>query len=351
MTSVRSWLRRAATAATVRPLIKVSVPPWWAQVLVFGGATRAQVRIEDDGSPPAIAARNPAIRPPLRPPNATAEGLKLCSATERLSIRNHPVFSALDLAFQFGSYRTQAQEVRYLTRKAFVNDRKRNIEDVDRSYRQVNDLFRMLLRIEFVTLRRLFGRKSEPTDELVNILIEALNISQDLVRDPDFYRVSSKIYARVVRLSNLIEDAGKLVNELTEEFARLLAERDPAFLRRIDSTRAPAIAEAVLHDLACDLPRCDPAIAGEGVFMRNLALARNRIHTLDRVRRDFVGADVHAASLDGIPLDGVRWSSTTRWPPAWEESIRRDSVKIGLDLFEIRPGTAAVSDNAPLAFV
>jgi hypothetical protein len=69
---------------------------------------------------------------------------------------------------------------------------------------------------------------------------------------------------------------------------------------------------------------------------------------LDHLLYDFVGADLREVSLTGISLVGVRWSSTTRWPLQWEEQIRRVSVEIGPDLFEVRPGTATVTDDAGL---
>lgn len=36
---------------------------------------------------------------------------------------------------------------------------------------------------------------------------------------------------------------------------------------------------------------------------------------------DFTGADLSAVDLDGVPLTGVRWSATTRWPEGWAERV------------------------------
>ncbi len=43
---------------------------------------------------------------------------------------------------------------------------------------------------------------------------------------------------------------------------------------------------------------------------------------------DFRGADLHAADLTGNldELDGVRWSSATRWPAAVREDVERHSI-------------------------
>ncbi|WP_112269624.1 hypothetical protein [Lentzea terrae] len=53
-----------------------------------------------------------------------------------------------------------------------------------------------------------------------------------------------------------------------------------------------------------------------------------------------VGADLTSADLAGLSLDGVRWSSDTRWPEDWEAWVRDNSVPITDDVFEIRPGKA-----------
>ena len=55
---------------------------------------------------------------------------------------------------------------------------------------------------------------------------------------------------------------------------------------------------------------------------------------------DVVGADLTSADLAGLSLDGVRWSSDTRWPEDWEAWVRDNSVPITDDVFEIRPGKA-----------
>lgn len=64
---------------------------------------------------------------------------------------------------------------------------------------------------------------------------------------------------------------------------------------------------------------------------------------------EFAGADLSNVDLTGIPLTGVRWSSGTRWPPGWAESIRVSSVRIGPDLFEVRdtPRLDAWADQLP----
>jgi hypothetical protein len=55
---------------------------------------------------------------------------------------------------------------------------------------------------------------------------------------------------------------------------------------------------------------------------------------------DVTGADLTSVDLNGLPLDGVRWSLTTRWPGDWQEWVRDNSVPVSADVFEIRSGKA-----------
>lgn len=60
-------------------------------------------------------------------------------------------------------------------------------------------------------------------------------------------------------------------------------------------------------------------------FVRRLSRAVARLH---EAITDMTEADLADADLDGLPLDGVMWSSTTRWPPAWESEVARQSVRL-----------------------
>jgi len=62
---------------------------------------------------------------------------------------------------------------------------------------------------------------------------------------------------------------------------------------------------------------------------------REAVEIMDRVVSDVVGADLGNVDLTGIPLEGVRWSSTTRWLPAWRDRVHDRSVQIDLDLWEV----------------
>lgn len=56
---------------------------------------------------------------------------------------------------------------------------------------------------------------------------------------------------------------------------------------------------------------------------------------LDHVTNDFVGADLERTSLHGASLEGIRWSTSTRWPADWLERIRAASVEVEPGIFQI----------------
>ncbi|MFC0439662.1 DUF349 domain-containing protein [Kutzneria buriramensis] len=62
---------------------------------------------------------------------------------------------------------------------------------------------------------------------------------------------------------------------------------------------------------------------------------------LDEALTSMADADLTRVNLRRIPLEGVRWSHATRWPPGWEDRIRHDSILIEPGLYEIRPGGRA----------
>ncbi|MFD6358182.1 hypothetical protein [Nocardia tengchongensis] len=67
---------------------------------------------------------------------------------------------------------------------------------------------------------------------------------------------------------------------------------------------------------------------------------------LEQMLNDFIGADLREVDLAGVPLEGLRWSEqTTQWPDRWREQIKRDSVHIDDDVYEIHYGTHARGRN------
>jgi hypothetical protein len=53
------------------------------------------------------------------------------------------------------------------------------------------------------------------------------------------------------------------------------------------------------------------------------------------VLSNVTGVDLRNVNFTGIPLQGLRWSVHTRWPPEIENRIRCDSVQIAEGIFEI----------------
>jgi hypothetical protein len=51
---------------------------------------------------------------------------------------------------------------------------------------------------------------------------------------------------------------------------------------------------------------------------------------------DMSGADLRNAYLAQIPLDGVRWSSSTSWPANMQDTIAEESIELGDGVFEIQ---------------
>lgn len=126
---------------------------------------------------------------------------------------------------------------------------------------------------------------------------------------------------------------------------------------------------SVIHSVCGIVPTLDRAITGvtyvagelvdavsramdrDGGIDGSLGLAIDRARDVDRALNDvlhalndFAGTDLRDVDLAAIPLGGVRWSRTTRWPPGVARRIERESDEIGRGVFEVREDT---SDAAP----
>jgi hypothetical protein len=140
---------------------------------------------------------------------------------------------------------------------------------------------------------------------------------------------------------------------------------DSALTVALDRARALGRALGVVAALDNELTRCrantrngDRDRAHAHVQNRALALAENLHLNLDLTNTvnpgpenlarllmmlkdaavDFTSADLRVVSLAGIPLEGIRWSSATLWPPEWEKQIRAESIEVDDDTFVIRGG-------------
>lgn len=129
--------------------------------------------------------------------------------------------------------------------------------------------------------------------------------------------------------------------------AALVDKRDPPFVlvRKLDSDLERVRDNIVAHarnrlptidnnDLAFNL--ADILTRADTLTSQDLNIA---LPQLEYALTDVTGADLIYANLTGIPLDGVRWSPDTRWPPHLREHITRNSQLIGPDLYQINPGS------------
>jgi uncharacterized protein YjbI with pentapeptide repeats len=70
------------------------------------------------------------------------------------------------------------------------------------------------------------------------------------------------------------------------------------------------------------------------------------VNAIQNAVTDFTNTDLRAVDLSGVALEGVRWSRhTTQWPEEWRSYIEANSVPVGLDLYEIRPGASTPADE------
>ncbi|MFJ6889653.1 hypothetical protein ACIQRC_33055 [Streptomyces californicus] len=72
----------------------------------------------------------------------------------------------------------------------------------------------------------------------------------------------------------------------------------------------------VSQDLADDL---------DLTYREALALS-TAVTAVEEASTDFRGADLQAVELNGVDLEGIRWDTTTSWPPEWKERIWRASL-------------------------
>jgi hypothetical protein len=106
-------------------------------------------------------------------------------------------------------------------------------------------------------------------------------------------------------------------------------------LARLDRSHNLDRARNLAHALARDL-------AAIRTHARDLAQMTRVVADLHHVLSDFTGVDLRSVDLAGIPLEGLRWSMETQWPPQWAEQVWRDSVEVDDGIFEVRGGNRYV---------
>jgi len=155
-----------------------------------------------------------------------------------------------------------------------------------------------------------------------------------LARTPNLHAARERTRALTRQLAiELAWDLSRARGHFTDALYRVLA-------RDCDLARDLAHALDRIQDFALVLGDARVRDLAEAVALaRSLDLAEV-LAQLYTILNDFTGADLRDAELGGVPIEGLRWSLTTQWPPDWAEQIRRGSVEIFPGIFEVRIGEA-----------
>ncbi|MFI9386369.1 hypothetical protein [Kutzneria sp. NPDC052558] len=188
-----------------------------------------------------------------------------------------------------------------------------------------------------LTLNRVIGHRNPPTPEsastLNRFLAHASILTNDLIVDlANAYDLNLNLTHSALSNPNL-----DFVHAYVNIFDHPLSPYR-AFNRNLTYTLARAIEfdRNRIRDLANNLD-------DRQEFHLELTLGCNR---LSDALTNMTNADLRQANLHGIRLDGLRWSSETRWPDQWVERIRIYSIEIEPDLYEIRP--EGIGDGATI---
>jgi RNA polymerase sigma-70 factor (ECF subfamily) len=208
----------------------------------------------------------------------------------------------------------------------------------------------------------------DATTDLASVLARALDcvlrrtLDRALAHDPAVFGDPDQALARDLGLARDI--AGQLDRDLdmTRNQARHLARdlacdlvriRDLAVLPSLDldyildriltlprvSNYARLSARSLVDDLAGVQTAIDD-FSRVGGFAHDLAQTLQALSHLHHLLSDVSGFDLRDTDLTGIALEGLRWSSATRWPPQLQHQIRRCSTPIADHLFVIGPTDA-----------
>lgn len=177
-------------------------------------------------------------------------------------------------------------------------------------------------------------------------LFLAVTIAGDTARGRTTTRARDRLRALLTALDlPMGHDAGPLVRRLNAVRA---AARDGVLARDRDAADLLAVVLDQARDLALDQAR-ERVEGSADASARALADALTTgphddvADAVDRVTdavTDVVDADLAHVPLDGIPLEGLRWSERTRWHQAWQDRVRRGSVELRPGLYEVRADTA-----------
>jgi hypothetical protein len=205
-----------------------------------------------------------------------------------------------------------------------VLDRDRDLE-----HDHARDHARVLIHDLDRALRPVFGRGLRRARALALDSDRARVLDSVLARDLARDLARALVGVRALALALTLDSALDLDLDLdsVRVLGRVLGRAHDDIVDRT-CYRLRAINNDLAHSLADTLKRADTLTSQD---------LRTALTQLKQALTDVTGADLTHANLNGVPLDGVLWSSDTRWPHHLREPISQNSLPIGPDLYRINP--------------
>jgi hypothetical protein len=170
------------------------------------------------------------------------------------------------------------------------------------------------------------------------------SVREDLARTHELLdRLAARLDSDRVNVDQLLQLGHQLEEDLAAANARArtltrglhrstqLTELSLALARALVRARqlVDTLAAALLQVLGCE-PGVEPDLRRTPAAEVELLMA-----LLESITNDFVGADLRTTSLEGVPLQRIRWSASTRWPVEWLAEVLSTSIEIAPGIFEI----------------
>ncbi len=249
------------------------------------------------------------------------------SPSTRLATRAHPIFNLTGFHDRTENLFLNLRSVDELASEL--------ASELDRAQRRLLD---RALNLDHALERALdlhLDRNLEPARELAHDLDRNLDLARNIARD-----LTRDLTCEVARFPDLDRRPAQALNHALDHALDRAVRLDHALDQSLEhpshariGARFLALSLDCVHALARGLDRVC-SLAGE------LARTTQALVQFYDELSDVTSVDLRSADLAGIPLEGLRWSAKTRWPPEIEAQISRDSVQIAKGIFEVvRGGT------------
>lgn len=233
----------------------------------------------------------------------------------RLTVRTHPIFGLTEFHDR-------------------VHTLVRNLDAVDDFALVLSRALDCILRR---TLDRALARDLDLSGDLDQALDHELDLAREIARNLDHHLDLARGLAR-----GLARDLAHHLTHIRDLALLPPLDLDYALDQILKLPQTSNYTRLSARSLARDLARVGTLIDDfhrVGSFAHELAQTIQALLHLHHVLSDVTGLDLRHTDLAGIPLEGLRWSAETRWPPQIEHQIRRNSIKIADEIFEIGPDT------------